>query len=228
MEKQELRARVEEVGLVPVIRTSSAEDARFAVEEVCHAGIPIIELTMTVPGALDVIRDLVKKVPGAILGAGTVLDVDTARRCIDAGAQFISSPALDVPTVQYVAELPNIIMMAGAMTPTEVLAAWKAGSDFVKIFPASLIGGDNFIRALHRPFPEIPLIAGGGVTQQNAAYYLLGGACALSVGKELIPRESMLLHKPDRIRELTRRFATIVRSTRARMAESQTQAEQFR
>jgi 2-dehydro-3-deoxyphosphogluconate aldolase/(4S)-4-hydroxy-2-oxoglutarate aldolase len=227
MEKQELRASVEAIGLVPVIRTSSAEDARFAVEEVSHAGIPIIELTMTVPGALDVIRDLVKKVPGVILGAGTVLDVDTARRCIDAGAQFISSPALDVPTVHYVAGLPNIIMIAGAMTPTEVLAAWKAGSDFVKIFPVSLVGGDNYIRALRRPFPEIPLIAGGGVTQQNAAYYLLAGASALSVGKELIPRESMLLHKPDRIRELTRRFATIVRSTRARMAESQTQAAQF-
>jgi len=227
MEKQELRARVEEVGLVPVIRTSSAEDARFAVEEVSHGGIPIIELTMTVPGALDVIRDLVKEVPGVILGAGTVLDVDTARRCIDAGAQFISSPALDIPTVHYVAGLPDIIMMAGAMTPTEVLAAWKAGSDFVKIFPASLVGGDNYIRALRRPFPEIPLIAGGGVTQQNAAYYLLAGASALSVGKELIPRESMLLHKPDRIRELTRRFATIVRSTRARMAESQIQAAQF-
>jgi 2-dehydro-3-deoxyphosphogluconate aldolase/(4S)-4-hydroxy-2-oxoglutarate aldolase len=226
MEKQELRARVEEVGLVPVIRTSSAEDARFAVEEVSHGGIPIIELTMTVPGALDVIRDLVKKVPDVILGAGTVLDVDTARRCIDAGAQFISSPALDIPTVHYVAGLPNIIMMAGAMTPTEVLSAWKAGSDFVKIFPASLVGGDNYIRALRRPFPEIPLIAGGGVTQQNAAYYLLAGASALSVGKELIPRESMLLHKPDRIRELTRRFATIVRSTRARMAESQAQAAQ--
>jgi 2-dehydro-3-deoxyphosphogluconate aldolase/(4S)-4-hydroxy-2-oxoglutarate aldolase len=117
--------------------------------------------------------------------------------------------------------------MAGAMTPTEVLAAWKAGSDFVKIFPVSLVGGDNYIRALRRPFPEIPLIAGGGVTQQNAAYYLLAGASALSVGKELIPRESMLLHKPDRIRELTRRFATIVRSTRARMVESQTQAAQF-
>ncbi len=227
MEKQELRTRLEEVGLVPVIRTSSAEDARFAVEEVSHAGIPIIELTMTVPGALDVIRDLVKNVPDVILGAGTVLDVDTARRCIDAGVQFISSPALDIPTVEYVAGLPNIIMMAGAMTPTEVLSAWKAGSDFVKIFPVSLVGGDNYIRALRRPFPEVPLIAGGGVTQQNAAYYLLAGASALSVGKELIPRESMLLHKPDRIRELTRRFATIVRSTRARMAESQTQAAQL-
>ncbi len=226
MDKQELRARVEEVGLVPVIRTASAEDARFAIEEVSHGGIPIIELTMTVPGALDVIKDLVKQVPGVILGAGTVLDVDTARRCIDVGAQFITSPALDIRTVNYVAGLPNIIMMAGAMTPTEALTAWKAGSDFVKIFPVSLVGGDNYIRALRRPLPDIPLIAGGGVTQQNAAYYLLAGASALSVGKELIPRESMLLHKPDRIRELTRRFATIVRSTRARIAESQGQAAQ--
>jgi len=209
-----------------VIRTASAEDARFAVEEVSHGGIPIVELTMTVPGALEIIKDLVKQVPSVILGAGTVLDVDMARRCIDAGVQFISSPALDIRTVNFVAGLPNIIMMAGAMTPTEVLAAWQAGSDFVKIFPASLVGGDNYIRALRRPFPEIPLIAGGGVTQQNAAYYLLAGASALSVGKELIPGESLLLHKPDRIRELTRRFATIVRSTRARIAESQAQAAQ--
>jgi len=221
MKKQDLRTRVEELGLVPVIRTSSAEDARFAVEEVAHGGIPIIELTMTVPGALDVIHEVVRHVPEVVLGAGTVLDVDTARACIDAGAQFISTPALDIPTVEMVAKNPNIIMMAGALTPTEILAAWKAGSDFVKVFPCSLVGSDNYIRALRRPFPDIPLIPGGGVTQQNAAHYLLAGASALSVGKELIPRESMLLHKPDRIRELTRRFAGIVRSTRARIAEAE-------
>jgi 2-dehydro-3-deoxyphosphogluconate aldolase / (4S)-4-hydroxy-2-oxoglutarate aldolase len=222
-----LRARVEEVGLVPVIRTSSAGDARFAVEEVSQAGIPIVEVTMTVPGAIDVIRELCKTVPGVILGAGTVLDLDTARRCLDAGAQFISSPALDIPTVRFIASQSNVVMMAGALTPSEVVEAWKAGSDFVKIFPCSLVGGDNYVRALKRPFPDIPLIAGGGVTQQNAAHYLLAGVAALSVGKELIPRESMLLHKPDRIRELTRRFASIVRSTRARMAESQAQVAQF-
>jgi 2-dehydro-3-deoxyphosphogluconate aldolase / (4S)-4-hydroxy-2-oxoglutarate aldolase len=227
MQKQELRARVEEVGLVPVIRTSSAEDARFAVEEVSNGGVPIVEVTMTVPGAIDVIHDLVRKVPDVILGAGTVLDADTAQRCIDAGAQFISSPALDIPTVEIVAKNPHIIMMAGALTPTEVLAAWKAGADFIKIFPCSLIGADGYIRMLRRPFPDIPLIAGGGVTQQNAAYYLLAGASALSVGKELIPRESMLLHKPERIRELTRRFASIVRSSRARLAEAQAQSAQL-
>jgi 2-dehydro-3-deoxyphosphogluconate aldolase/(4S)-4-hydroxy-2-oxoglutarate aldolase len=223
MKKLELRSRVEEVGLIPVIRTSSAEDARFAVEEVANGGIPIIEVTMTVPGAIGVIREIVKNVPDVIIGAGTVLDALTARECLEAGAQFISSPALDIPTVQLVAENPEILMMSGALTPTEILAAWKAGSDFVKIFPCSLVGGDNYIRTLRRPFPDIPLIPGGGVTQQNAAHYLLAGACALSVGKELIPRESMLLHKPDRIRELTRRFAGIVKSTRARLAESRTQ-----
>lgn len=227
MKKQELRKLVEEVGLVPVIRTSSAEDARFAVEEVSRGGVPLIEITMTVPGAIEVIRDVVKNVPGIIAGAGTVLDVETARQCIDAGAQFIGAPVFDFATVQFIAQNPHIIMMAGAMSPTEVLAAWKAGSDFVKIFPSSLIGGDNYIRTLRRPFPDIPLVAGGGITQQNAAHYLLAGASALSVGKELIPRESMLLHKPDRIRELTRRFATIVKSTRERIAESQAQGAQI-
>ena len=223
MNKEQLRNRVEEVGIVPVIRTSSAEDARFAVEEVAHGGIPIIEVTMTVPGAIDVIREIAKNVPSVIIGAGTVLDAATALKCIRAGAQFISNPVLDIPTVQLVAENPNVLMMGGALTPTEILAAWKAGSDFVKIFPCSVVGGDNYIRTLRRPFPDIPLIPGGGVTQQNAAHYLLAGAAALSVGKELIPRESMLLHKPDRIRELTRRFAGIVKSTRARLAEAQTQ-----
>jgi 2-dehydro-3-deoxyphosphogluconate aldolase / (4S)-4-hydroxy-2-oxoglutarate aldolase len=228
MNKQELRARVEEVGIVPVIRTSSADDARFAVEEVAQGGIPIVEVTMTVPGAITVIRELAKSVPGVILGAGTVVDEDTAKQCMDAGAQFISNPALDLPTVQRVEKSPEVIMISGALTPTEVLNAWKAGADFVKIFPCSLVGSDNYIRTLKRPFPQISLIAGGGVNQQNAAHYILAGVSALSVGKELIPAESMLLHKPDRIRELTKRFASIVRTTRARLAEAQAQIPTLR
>ena len=228
MDKATLRAKVEEVGIVPVIRTSSGEDARFAVEEIARGGIPIIEVTMTVPGAIEVIRDLAKRVPGVILGAGTVVDIECARQCIDAGAQFISNPALDLPTVEFVAKKSKVIMLSGGLTPTEVLAAWKAGADYVKIFPCSLVGADNYIRALKRPFPDIPMIAGGGVNQQNAAHYLLAGVEALSIGKELIPRESMLLHKPDRIRELTKRFATIVRTTRARMAEAMAQVANIR
>lgn len=228
MNKQELRTRVEEVGIVPVIRTSSASDARFAVEEVAQGGIPVVEVTMTVPGAIDVIRELAKSVPGVILGAGTVVDEDTAQQCMDAGARFISNPALDLATVQRVQKNNAVIMMSGALTPTEVLNAWKAGADFVKVFPCSLVGSDNYIRTLKRPFPQIPLIAGGGVNQQNAAHYILAGVSALSVGKELIPAESMLLHKPDRIRELTKRFATIVRTTRARLAEAQAQVPSLR
>ena len=228
MRKEDLRARVEEVGIVPVIRTSSADDARFAVEEVAHGGIPIIEVTMTVPGAIEVIRDLAKAFPEVILGAGTVVDADVAARCIAAGAQFISNPALDLPTVSLVQKNPSVIMMSGALTPTEVLNAWKAGADFVKVFPCSLVGADNYIRTLKRPFPDIPVVAGGGVNQQNASHYLLAGVAALSVGKELIPAESMLLHKPDRIRELTKRFAVIVRTTRARMAEAQAQVTALR
>jgi 2-dehydro-3-deoxyphosphogluconate aldolase / (4S)-4-hydroxy-2-oxoglutarate aldolase len=228
MNKQELRNRVEETGLLPVIRTSSASDARFAVEEVAQAGVAIIEVTMTVPGALKVINEIAKSVPGVILGAGTVLDAETARACIHSGAQFVSSPALDLPTVEFVAKDPGIIMMAGALTPTEIHLAWKAGADYVKIFPSSLVGGESYLRALRRPFPDIRFIPGGGITQHNAAQYLLAGAVALSVGKELIPIESMLLHKPDRIRELTKRFVGIVKSTRARIAESNSQAAQLR
>jgi 2-dehydro-3-deoxyphosphogluconate aldolase / (4S)-4-hydroxy-2-oxoglutarate aldolase len=223
MKKEELCALVEKVAIVPVIRTSSAEDARFAVEEVARGGIPIIEITMTVPGALDVIREIVRTSPKVIIGAGTVLDVATARECINAGAKFITNPALDVPTVQFVAENPTVVMMSGALTPTEILAAWKAGSDFIKVFPCSAVGAENYIRTLRKPFPNIKLIAGGGITQQNAGLYLLAGAVALSIGREIIPHESMLLHKPDRIRELTRRFIGIIKSTRARMTEAQNQ-----
>jgi len=223
MNKEQLRTCVEQVGLVPVIRTSSAEDALFAVEEVAKGGIPIVELTMTVPGAIEVIRNIIKHVPKVIIGAGTVVDALTARECIDAGAQFISNPALDIPTVELVAKISHVLMMSGALTPTEILSGWKAGADFVKVFPCSVVGGENYIRALRRPFPNIPLIPGGGVNQQNAAQYLLAGAAALSVGTELIPHESMLLHKPDRIRELTRRFAGIVKTTRARMTDSHAQ-----
>ncbi|HUL34547.1 MAG TPA: bifunctional 4-hydroxy-2-oxoglutarate aldolase/2-dehydro-3-deoxy-phosphogluconate aldolase [Candidatus Eisenbacteria bacterium] len=223
MNKEQLRARVEELGIVPVIRTSSAADARFAVEEVARGGVPVVEVTMTVPGAIEVIRELAKAAPDVILGAGTVVDAETARQCMDAGAQFISNPTLDLATVEIVQKNPGMIMMSGALTPTEVLSAWKAGADFVKIFPCSLVGGDNYIRTLKRPFPNIPLIAGGGVNQQNAAHYMLAGVAALSIGKELIPAESLLLHKPDRISELTKRFASIVRTTRARLAEAQAQ-----
>jgi len=134
MEKEKVCAKIQEVGIVPAVRTSSAEEALFASEVVAKSGIPIVEITMTVPGAIEVISHLVKNLPDVIVGAGTLLDLDTARRCVDAGVQFLTSPGLDLEIVEFAAK-GNLCVMAGALTPTEVITAWKAGSDFVKVFP---------------------------------------------------------------------------------------------
>jgi 2-dehydro-3-deoxyphosphogluconate aldolase/(4S)-4-hydroxy-2-oxoglutarate aldolase len=198
MDKNQVRTRIEEVGIIPSVRVSSKELALFAAESVNQAGIPVVEITMTVPGALDVIAQLVRNDAGFVVGAGTVLDTEMARRCLDAGACFITSPGLP-----------------GAMTPSEVIAAWQAGGDFVKIFPCSLIGGEQYIRALKVPLPQVPLIASGGVNQLTAANFILAGATALGIGSELIPREALLLRQDNWIQELVRRFTTIVRDTRA-------------
>ena len=217
MKKEEVQARIEEIGIVPAVRLSSAEDARFATEAVSHGGIPIVEITMTVPGAIEVISDLARNSPELIVGAGTLFDVETARRCLDAGATFLTSPGLDLAIVEF-AHKEDIVVLAGALTPTEVTAAWKAGSDFVKIFPCSQVGGDSYIRALKRPFPQVRLIAAGGVNQQTAANFILAGASAIGVGGELIPKDAIQLRQADRIHELARRFVSFVRNARARMA----------
>ncbi len=216
MKKEEVRAKIEEVGIVPGVRTSSAAEARFAAETVAIAGIPIVEITMTVPGAIEVIRDLANNAPDVIVGAGTVLDIETARLCLKAGASFLTSPGLDLEIVRF-ARQEDVLMMAGALTPTEVIAAWKAGSDFVKIFPCAQVGGDTYIKALKGPFPQVSLIAAGGVNQQTAAGFILAGATALGIGGELIPRAAIELRQPERIRELARRFLNSVRTARIQM-----------
>ena len=217
MNKKEILAKILEVGIIPGVRTSSAAEARFATEAVSQGGIPIVEITMTVPNAIEVISDLVRNAPGIIVGAGTVLDVDSARACLSAGARFLTSPGLDLKVVE-LAVKENVLMMAGALTPTEVIAAWKAGSDFVKIFPCSQVGGDSYIRALRGPFPQIPLIAAGGVNQATASHFILAGASALGIGSELIPRDAIAQHQPQRIRELARRFLAIIKAAREQMA----------
>jgi 2-dehydro-3-deoxyphosphogluconate aldolase / (4S)-4-hydroxy-2-oxoglutarate aldolase len=169
-----------------------------------------------VPGALGLIRDLVRNEPEVIVGAGTILDIDTARSCLEAGAAFLTSPGLDVSIVE-LAVKENVLVMAGAMTPTEIATAWKAGSDFVKVFPCAPIGGDAYIRALRGPFPQVPLIAAGGVNQQTAANFILAGATALGIGGELIPKAAIELRQPERIRELARRFLKLVRTARNQM-----------
>jgi 2-dehydro-3-deoxyphosphogluconate aldolase / (4S)-4-hydroxy-2-oxoglutarate aldolase len=216
MKREEVHQKIEQVGIVPAVRAASAADARFAAETVAHAGIPIVEITTTIPGAAELISDLVHNVPDIVVGAGTILDLDTARACLKAGAHFLTSPGLDLEIVTF-ARQQDVLVMPGALTPTEVMAAWKAGSDFVKIFPCAQLGGDSYIKALRGPFPRLPLIAAGGVNQQTASNFMLAGATALGIGGELIPRGAIELRQPERIRELARRFLHLVKSARIQM-----------
>ena len=189
MNKDEIRARIKEIGIVPGVRVQDADLAVFAAESVHEAGIPIVEITMTVPGAVDVISILAKRYPDLIVGGGTVLDEETAQRCVDVGARFVTSPGL-VPEVLDFTLSSDAIAIPGALTPSEVIAAWKAGADFVKIFPCSVIGGDAYIRSLKVPLPQIPLIASGGVNQLTARDFIFAGAAALGIRSELTPREA--------------------------------------
>jgi len=216
MKRTEIAAIIESVGIVPAIRVSSADDAHFASEAVAGGGIPIVEITMTVPGAMDVIAHLVKHHPKMIVGAGTVLDVETARKCADAGAHFLTAPGFDCDIVAFAAGR-DIVAMPGALTPTEVVTAWRAGADFVKVFPAAQVGGETYVRALNRSLPQIALIASGGVNQQNAEAFILAGATAIGVGTQLIPSESIAKRQAKRIHELALRFSKFVREGRLRM-----------
>lgn len=217
MTKQQVRASIEAIGIIPAVRVSSAEDALFAAEEVARGGIPIVEVTMTVPGALEVVAELTRRRPEIIVGAGTVLHLETARKCLAAGAQFLTSTGLDLRIVQLAVE-QDVLMLAGALTPTEVITAWKAGADMVKVFPCAQVGGPSYIRALKAPLPEVALIAAGGVNQRTAAPFIQAGASALGIGGELIPREAIRNRNSDWITELARRFLGIVKSTRSQMA----------
>jgi 2-dehydro-3-deoxyphosphogluconate aldolase / (4S)-4-hydroxy-2-oxoglutarate aldolase len=213
MNKELVRSRIEQVGIVPAIRFSSAEDAWFAVEAIAASGIPIVEVTMTIPGAVEMIRELVKKDPGLIVGAGTVDDVECARRCLDVGAHFLTSPGVDVDVVDF-AMKQEVVVFPGVMTPSEVMAGWKAGADFVKVFPCSTLGGASYIRTLKSPFPNVPLIAAGGVTQQTTADFIEAGAVAVGVGRDLIYPEAVRRRDRDWILELGRRFVKIVNDAR--------------
>jgi 2-dehydro-3-deoxyphosphogluconate aldolase/(4S)-4-hydroxy-2-oxoglutarate aldolase len=213
MNREEVRARIEEVGVIPAIRVSSPEDALFAAESVASGGIPIVELTLAVPGAIGVIAHLVRNVPELIVGAGTVWDTETASRCVDAGARFLTSTGLDLKTVEFAAR-ENIVIFPGALTPTEVMIAWKSGVDFVKVFPCSQLGGAAYIRALKAPFPQVPLIASGGVNQQNVADFFLAGATAVGIGAHLIPKKAIELRQQLRIHELAVRLISMVREAR--------------
>ena len=216
MDKQKVRERIVEIGIVPVVRAASAREARMAAEAVCEGGVPIVEITMTVPGAVDVIRELTKGSSDVLVGAGTVLNVDAARRCLDAGAQFLVSPGLNLEVVK-LAGTEGKVMMAGALTPTEVITAWEAGSDFVKVFPCGQVGGAKYIKALKGPLPQVPLVPTGGVSLSTAAEFIEAGAVALGVGGECVQVEALKAGKPEIIVENARKFLAVVREARARM-----------
>lgn len=208
-----VRARIEERGIIPSIRVASTDDARFVAETVIQAGIPIVEITMTIPGAPDLIAELRQRFPELIVGAGTVLDIEIARQCVGAGALFLTTPGLDVPIVE-LALHEGILAMPGAMTPTEIMVASRTGADLIKIFPCAPLGGPSYIRALKKPFPHMPLVATGGVNQHTAAEFIAAGAVAVGVGTELVPREA--IHQRDRrwITELAHRFLSLVHEAR--------------
>ena len=214
MNRNQVRVYIEEIGILPSVRVATQELARFAAETVYSGGIPIAEITLTTPGALAVINDLANRFPDMAVGAGTVLDDEMARRSVDAGASFLTSPGF-VPEVVAYAKKVDVCVLPGALTPSEIIAAWKAGSDFVKIFPTGHVGGIHYVRALKVPLPQIPLIASGGVNQLTASDFILAGATAIGLGGELLPKEALHFRQVDRIHELASRFLAMVRDARA-------------
>jgi len=220
MKREEVRRRITEVGIVPVIRASSAREALIAVDAVCKGGIRVVEITMTVPGALEIIGEILKSQgPAVIVGAGTVLDAKSARRCLDAGAQFLVSPGLDLKTIE-LARKKGILVMPGALSPTEIIAAWSAGADFVKVFPCGNVGGPRYIKALKGPLPQIPLIPTGGVTLENAAEFILAGSEALGVGGELVNGAALKAGRPEAVTDSARKFVEAVKRARAQAASA--------
>jgi 2-dehydro-3-deoxyphosphogluconate aldolase / (4S)-4-hydroxy-2-oxoglutarate aldolase len=213
MTKEENLKRIIDTGIVPVIRASSSAEALQVVEALCRGGIPVVEITMTVPAAIDVIARLAKAGGAMLVGAGTVLDAATAGRCVNAGAQFIVSPGLDIPTVE-ASKARGVLVMAGALTPNEVIAAWNAGSDLVKIFPCDAVGGARYIKSLKAPLPHVRMIPTGGVNLTNVADLIRAGAAAVGVGGELISKAALSAGKLDQIAEAAAKYVALVQEAR--------------
>jgi 2-dehydro-3-deoxyphosphogluconate aldolase/(4S)-4-hydroxy-2-oxoglutarate aldolase len=214
MKREDVIARIETLALVPVVRAPSADLAVQAVEAILEGGIFVFEITLTVPGAVQVIEKLVQRFGDrAVIGAGTVLSRDQAQACIDAGAVFVVSPGLDLPTVEHVLA-QGIPMMPGGLTPTEVITAWKAGVDMVKIFPCSAVGGAKYLKALKGPLPQVKMLPTGGVNAATAAEYLSAGASALGIGSELVDAKALAAGQRDVITARAKELVDAVRAAR--------------
>jgi 2-dehydro-3-deoxyphosphogluconate aldolase/(4S)-4-hydroxy-2-oxoglutarate aldolase len=214
MEKREVFNRMMSEGLVPVIRVSAAQEAIDVADAIKEGGVTCIEITMTVQGAIDVIKELTQKYKDEIImGAGTVLDPETGRAALLAGAQFIVSPTLNVDLI-YLAHRYGVVVIPGAMTPTEILTAWNAGADMVKVFPAAQLGGPEYIKAIRGPLPQILLVPTGGVNLQNAGDFIKAGVSALGVGGELVDKKAVKEKKFHIITDNTRAFLKTIREAR--------------
>ena len=214
MDKSKIMHHMHELGLVPVLRASSAQEAITIADAIMAGGVNILEVTMTVPGAIRVIEQLANHHGSKLLlGAGTVLDPETARNCILAGAQFIVSPALDLRTIELCRRY-SVPIMPGALTPTEILAAWQAGADVVKVFPCSALGGAKYLKALQGPLPQIQLIPTGGVSLATAEEFLAAGAFALGVGGDLVDAKAAREGRTDVITENAQKYIGIVKKFR--------------
>jgi len=214
MNRTDITQRIEATGIIPIVRAPSADVAARAARAVLAAGIDVIEITMTVPNALDLLRQLRTEIGNdVILGAGTVLDAQTARDCINAGAQFIVSPGFDASTIG-AAHSMDRPCMPGVLTPTEVITAWQAGADMVKIFPCSAVGGASYVRALKAPLPHIKMLPTGGVDIDTAADFIRAGASALGVGASVVDLKLLERSGPGAITEKCRQLMTVVRAAR--------------
>jgi 2-dehydro-3-deoxyphosphogluconate aldolase/(4S)-4-hydroxy-2-oxoglutarate aldolase len=214
MKKSDVIKQIRDTGIIPVVRATSADEAMLAIDAIHAGGVSVLEITMTVPGAVGVIEQLAKKYGEDVLvGAGTVLDPETARVCILAGAQFVVSPALNVDTIAMCRRY-GIAIMPGALTPTEVVHAWTAGADFVKVFPAGALGGASYLKALKAPLPQIELVPTGGVSLKTAADFIKAGASALGVGADLVDLKAIRDGQASVITERAKQYVEIVREAR--------------
>src|SRR5437899_4280389 len=215
MTPQQILSFIRDIGIVPVVRTSSAESAIRAIEAIHRGGVRAAEITMTVPGAIRALEKLADQFGDKIvLGAGTVLDPETARACMLAGAQFFVTPSLKTATIE-VAKRYSKVICPGALTPTEVLTAWEAGADIVKIFPCGNVGGPKYIKALARPFPRTEMIPTGGVNLETTGDFLKAGACAVAVGSELVDAKLMAEGKFAVLEERARQYLAVIAKARA-------------
>ena len=212
--KTDVIQTIRNVGVIPVVRATSADEAMRAIDAIREGGISVLEITMTVPGAIKLIEEVANRYGSdALVGAGTVLDPETATACISSGARFIVSPALNVETIACCRRL-DVAVMPGALTPTEVVQAWNAGADFVKVFPAGAVGGPSYLRALKAPLPQIELVPTGGVSLKTAGDFIRAGAAALGVGADLVDITAIREGQSALITERAKQFIEIVREAR--------------